>query len=67
MSSQGDDLGTVKKNAGVVKNQYKFLKYEPVIGSYSFFDMDSVMCCRYSAMRADFRHLTGRLPLGAYG
>lgn len=56
-----------KKNAGVVKNQYKFLKYEPVIGSYSFSDVDSGMCGRYSTMRADFRHLAGRLPVGAYG
>lgn len=60
-------MGTVnEKNAGVVKNQYKFLKYEPVIGLYSFFDMDSGMCGRYSTMRADFRHLTGRLHIAFF-
>lgn len=68
ISSQGDGLGTVtKKNAGVIKNQYKFLEREPVIGSYAFFDMDSGMCSRYNTMHADLRHLTGRISLGAYG
>lgn len=35
-SSQGDGLGTVTKDATVIKNQYEFLYYKPVNGSIIF-------------------------------
>lgn len=35
-SSQGNGLGTVTKDATVIKNQYEFLYYKPVNGSIIF-------------------------------